>query len=196
MTTLTWDDAETGRRSATLIKAGSVATGLAILLARPAIASSLGWSAPVAATLFAVILALGIAAPVVDDRPARRTSSPNIFAVFAAGSLVFFVGRLLAAGHPPAPATGLFVLLNTLAAVSEEALFRRVAFDALVPTGPVAAITGSALLFGLAHVTVYGWWAFPLDVAAGIVLGWQRWASNTWTVPAVTHALADLLVVI
>jgi len=196
MTTLTWDEAETRRRSATLIEVGSVATGLGVLLARPAIASGVGWSAPVVAALFTVILALGLAAPVTGDRTPLTKSPPKILVVFASGALVFLLGRLLAAGHPPEAATGVLVLLNTLAAVSEEALFRRVAFDALLPAGPVAAVTGSAVLFGLAHVTVYGWWAFPLDVAAGILLGWQRWASNTWTVPAATHALADLLVVI
>jgi hypothetical protein len=33
-------------------------------------------------------------------------------------------------------------------------------------------------------------------VVAGLVLGWQRWAAGTWTVPAVTHVLANLMVVI
>jgi sodium transport system permease protein len=116
--------------------------------------------------------------------------------VLGAGGLVFVLGRVLSAGHAPAPATGLIIALNTLAAIAEEALFRRTAYAALLPAGPAAAVVGSAVLFGLAHVTVYGWWAFPLDVAAGLVLGWQRWASGTWTAPAVTHALADLLVVI
>ncbi len=70
------------------------------------------------------------------------------------------------------------------------------AFATLLPAGPAVAITGSALLFGLAHITVYGWWAFPVDAAAGLLLGWQRWASGSWAIPAVTHAFADLLVVI
>jgi len=127
-------------------------------------------------------------------KASRRATTPLI--VFAGGALVFSAGRLLAAGHGPAPATGLVVGLNTLAAISEEALFRRVAFDALLPAGPLVAVSGSALLFALAHVTVYGWWAFPLDAAAGLVLGWQRWASGSWVAPAITHALADFLVVI
>jgi sodium transport system permease protein len=109
---------------------------------------------------------------------------------------LFALGRLLSAGHPPAPATGLIIGLSTLAAIAEEALFRRVAYAVLLPACPACAVVGSALLFGLAHVTVYGWWAFPLDVAAGLVFGWQRWASGTWAAPAITHALADLLVVI
>ena len=55
---------------------------------------------------------------------------------------------------------------------------------------------GSALLFALVHVTVYGWWVLPIDLAAGLVLSWQRWATVSWTVPPVTHLLANLLVVL
>ena len=196
MTAFVWDNSQDRTRSATVINVGTVVVGMAILVARPAIASTVGWSPAVVTTLFTGILVLALVAPVRVDRIARRGRGPVPMAVFSAGAFVFVLGRLLAAGHAPAPVTTVLVVLNTLAAVAEEALFRRVAFDALLPAGPVAAVTGSALLFGLAHVTVYGWWALPIDVAAGLVLGWQRWASNSWTVPAATHALADLLVVI
>ena len=33
----------------------------------------------------------------------------------------------------------------------------------------------------------------PVDFAAGMVFGWQRWATGTWSSPAVTHAIANLL---
>jgi membrane protease YdiL (CAAX protease family) len=178
------------------IRIGAVATGVLILLARPTIAATLGWTVAVVAAVFATILALGLVAPVQHLRNPARASNATVLYVLIAGTLVFLLGRLLKAGQSPMPATPLLISLNTLAAVGEEALFRRVAFDALLPAGPIAAIGGSALLFGLAHVTVYGWWAFPLDVAAGILLGWQRWASGSWGVPAITHALADLLVVV
>ena len=195
MTAFVWDHPRSRSGSATVINLGTVAVGMAILLARPAIASSVGWSPAVVATLFTVILVLALVAPVRLDLAARQGVVVRMV-VFVGGAFVFLMGRLLAAGHAPAPATTVLVLLNSLAAVAEELLFRKVAFDALLPAGPVAAITGSAFLFGLAHVTVYGWWAMPVDVAAGLVLGWQRWASDSWTVPAATHALADLLVVI
>jgi membrane protease YdiL (CAAX protease family) len=158
--------------------------------------ATLGWSAPIVVVLFTVVMALGLAAPLDRKKRGRAVSSITTAVVFGAGLMVFLGGRLLAGGHSPAPASGLLIGLNTLAAVAEEALFRRAAFAALLPAGPACAIAGSALLFGLAHVTVYGWWAFPVDAGAGIVLGWQRWASGSWTIPAVTHALADLLVVI
>jgi membrane protease YdiL (CAAX protease family) len=83
-----------------------------------------------------------------------------------------------------------------LAAVAEEAFFRRFVYDALLPGGATLAVVGSALLFALAHVTVYGWWVLPIDLAAGFVLSWQRWATGSWKVPAVTHVLANLLVVL
>lgn len=181
--------------SAAWISIGTVATGLAILLARPAIASTVGWSVPVVAGLFATILVLALAAPAGTERRAYPASLTWQASVFAAGALVFLLGRSISSGRGPMPATAVFVSLNILAAIAEEALFRRVAYDVLLPAGPIAAIGGSALVFGLAHVTVYGWRAFPIDLAAGVVFGWQRWASGSWAVPAAIHALADLLAV-
>ena len=52
------------------------------------------------------------------------------------------------------------------------------------------------MLFAAVHVTVYGLWVLPLDLAAGLLLGWQRQATGSWLVPAVTHAIANLLVVV
>jgi hypothetical protein len=48
----------------------------------------------------------------------------------------------------------------------------------------------------MAHVTVYGWWVLPIDLGASLILSWQRWSSGTWTVPAATHVIANLLVVL
>jgi membrane protease YdiL (CAAX protease family) len=194
VTTTVWAGPEP--QSAAWINVAAVVTGVAILAARPTIASAAGWSALVVVGVFGLVLALGLAAPSVYKNQARTGGSARLAAVFCSGAAVFLTGRLLSAGHAPGPATGQLIALTTLAAVAEEALFRRVAYAALLAAGPIAAVGGSALLFGLAHVTVYGWWAFPLDTAAGIVLGWQRWASGRWGVPAATHALADFLVVI
>jgi membrane protease YdiL (CAAX protease family) len=57
-------------------------------------------------------------------------------------------------------------------------------------------MAGSAVLFAVVHVGVYGVWVLPLDVAAGLVLGWQRWATGSWAVPAATHVVANLVMVI
>jgi membrane protease YdiL (CAAX protease family) len=51
-------------------------------------------------------------------------------------------------------------------------------------------------VFAAVHVTVWGWAVLPLDLAAGLVLGWQRWASGGWSVPAATHVAANVLAVV
>jgi membrane protease YdiL (CAAX protease family) len=196
MTAATLGAVRAGPASATSIRIAAVTVGLGVLVARPAIATTVGWSPPSVAVVFATVLALGLVVPTTGAGAGRIGGRSQMAGVLAAGTLVFLSGRLLAPGHAPTSATASLVALNTLAAVSEEALFRRLAYETLLFAGPVVAVGGSALLFGLAHVTVYGWWAFPLDVAAGVVLGWQRWASGGWGVPAATHALADLLVLI
>ena len=179
------------------IQAAAVLGGTAILLARPSIAGAFGWTIPVIVVVFATVLVLGLITPVRAGSRVRVGANLRItLSVLAAGSAVFLAGRLVSSGHAPARATALVIGLNTFAAIAEEALFRRVAFDALIGAGPVWAIFGSAALFGVAHATVYGWWAFPIDAAAGVLLGWQRWVSGSWAAPALTHAFADLLVVI
>lgn len=86
--------------------------------------------------------------------------------------------------------------LSLLAAVAEEALFRRVAYRGLVRHGVPAAVIGSAVLFALVHVPLYGVAVLPVDLGAGLVFGWQRWATGSWTVPAATHAAANLVAVL
>ena len=88
------------------------------------------------------------------------------------------------------------VLANALAAVAEEAWFRRVCFGLLAPAGPVVAIAGSTVLFAAVHVAIYGFWVVPVDLAAGALLGWQRAVTGSWTVPAATHVIANLLVIL
>jgi membrane protease YdiL (CAAX protease family) len=59
----------------------------------------------------------------------------------------------------------------------------------------VVAVLGSAVVFALVHLPAYGTAALPVDLGAGLLLSWQRSASGRWTVPAVTHAVANLLAV-
>ena len=53
------------------------------------------------------------------------------------------------------------------------------------------AIAGAAALFALIHVPIYGFGVLPIDFAAGLLLGWQRRESGTWTSSAVTHVIAS-----
>lgn len=170
-----------------------VAVGCGLLMARPLLVEVTPVPTVVLASLFVGLLVAGWAWP--RREPVTRPRGTAAW-VLVVGVAAFAVGRLLAGGRAPVPATGRFVALNTLAAVAEEAFFRRLTYDVLLPGGDVFAIGGSALLFALVHLTVYGAWVLPVDLAAGLVLGWQRWASGSWSVPALTHVLANVLVVI
>jgi membrane protease YdiL (CAAX protease family) len=132
-------------------------------------------------------------------------------AVLAAGLAAVAVAALALRPVPPAPADGGAVLLGLAAAVAEEALFRRAVYGWLLARGgrgapraaggarepgAALAVVASALLFALVHLPFYGMAAFPVDLGAGLLFGWQRWSSGTWTVPAATHAAANLMVVI
>jgi membrane protease YdiL (CAAX protease family) len=104
----------------------------------------------------------------------------------------------LAAGPAFAlPADTTAVGLDVVAAVAEEALFRGALYQLLDGRGRATlAVAGSAVLFALVHAPLYGAAALPVDLGAGLLLAWQRWASGRWTVPAATHAAANLLAVI
>jgi membrane protease YdiL (CAAX protease family) len=173
------------------------AAGCAALTARPLLLDVAGGRpAQVLAALFVSLLAVSLLWP-APPRGATASASGAVPGVLAVGIGAFVVGRILVAGSPaPVPATALVVGLNTLAAVAEEAFFRRLVYGALLAGGPAAAVVGSAVLFAAVHVTVYGAWVLPLDLAAGLLFGWQRQATGSWAVPAATHAVANLLVVL
>jgi membrane protease YdiL (CAAX protease family) len=141
--------------------------------------------------LFGAILAASLLVP---PQPVRRLLDPWV--VLLVGLVAVGVAAL-AAGRPvPIPFGPWALLFSLLAAVAEEALFRRAFYGALEPAGPVVAIGVTALAFALMHVPLYGVAAFPVDLGAGLIFGWQRWASGTWMAAAGTHAAANLLAVI
>jgi membrane protease YdiL (CAAX protease family) len=141
--------------------------------------------------VFAAILVTSLLVPVARDIAHLH---PAIVAVVGLAGVGL---AALAAGRPIAAPLGISALpLALFAAVAEEALFRRAAYSWLARSGPVVAVAVSALLFAAVHVPLYGIAAFPLDLGAGLLLSWQRWASGSWTVPAATHAAANLLAVV
>jgi membrane protease YdiL (CAAX protease family) len=151
---------------------------------------------PSAPLLFAAIYALvGVASLAMPIGPQDdRRLGPG-------GALALGVGAIAVAtalGGPMVPVRlGPEALaLNSLAAVCEEAFFRRFLYGRLATFGAVAAVAASALLFALVHLPAYGMAAFWVNLGAGVLLSWQRWASGTWTVPAATHVAANLLVVL
>jgi membrane protease YdiL (CAAX protease family) len=145
----------------------------------------------------AVFVTAGVGA-VGGITPVASTHSEGRLAwlwVVLLGALPF---AAFAAWSRPLPARGGLAVAVTgiVAAIAEELFFRRLVYGWLATRGAGLAVGVSALLFALVHVPVYGWSVLPIDVAAGLVFGWQRWASGTWTAPAVAHALANVLALV
>jgi membrane protease YdiL (CAAX protease family) len=173
-----------------------VACGCAALLLRPLLSRHLDDPTVVIAVLFSVMLAVGVAWPLPVASGRVRTSTRWTVGALVAGLGAFASGRLLGGLPGVAAVSWRFVLLSSLAAVAEEAFFRRFLYHHLDQEGgALFSVLGTTLLFTVVHVTVYGVWALPIDAAAGLVLGWQRWATGSWRVPAVTHVVANLLMV-
>jgi membrane protease YdiL (CAAX protease family) len=173
--------------------------GIVLLTARPY--ASIDGDAR--STLFIASYAVIAAASIVILRGATdRDPDVGVFSggdaaraglVLAIGMAAVVVAGIVAGAGVPAPTSGLTLFASVLAAVAEEALFRGVAYARLERFGAAIALVGSAVLFALVHLPVYGTTAMPVDLGAGLLLGWQRYASRTWTVPAATHAFANIL---
>ena len=144
--------------------------------------------------IYGALLTGSLLIPKARDRGA---SPGRTLAVLAAG-LAGVAAAVIAAGKPAAVPFGPWVLpLSMLAAIAEEAFFRRAAYGAIERrAGAGAAVLATAVAFAAIHLPLYGVAAFPVDLGAGLLLGWQRRESGDWTVPAATHAAANLLAVI
>lgn len=148
----------------------------------------------------AVTAAAGVTAGLVSTgRTTGRTASGSgettvrWAMVFMLGTLPFVLAdqAIMQKGLPGA---GLVAVgASVIAAVAEEVFFRRLVYDWLLRWGTMVSIVGAAALFAAVHVPVYGLGVLPLDFAAGLVFGWQRHASGSWTAPAATHALVNIL---
>jgi membrane protease YdiL (CAAX protease family) len=165
--------------------------GVGLLMSRLLVVGSR--SAPLElAAIYVALLAVSLAVPVAFGSTAILSRTPVLLMGLGA-----VVASTFAVGLPiAAKATVTALVLNGIAAISEEAFFRRFLYGRLASLGPIVAIGGSAILFALIHLPVYGVPAFWIDLAAGLVLSWQRWASGSWAVPAATHFAANLLVVL
>ena len=169
------------------------ALGIGALMARP-------WFLPAGVDLewrVAFFLALGLAGacwPLARGRSSYRAGlSVSLFRL-GVGARGFGVGWGLLEVPVGPRSLALAVGLNALAAVAEEAFFRRHLYSLLEASwGPTVALVGTAVAFAVVHVTVWGWWVLPLDLAAGLILSWQRAATGRWSVPAATHVLANTL---
>lgn len=168
-----------------------VVVGVAVLVARPFAQAATGTRTALFAASYLTIGLASIAVPLERKRPHL---APGLALLLGCGAVV--VAASVSGSPVPLPWSAAALPLSLLAAVAEEALFRRLAYARLEPFGAAAAVVGCAVLFGLVHVPAYGLSALPVDLGAGLLFGWQRRASGTWTVPAATHAVANALVVL
>lgn len=113
--------------------------------------------------------------------------------VVAVGTMPFVAASALIMSNPLPRAALVAIISSVVAAVAEEVFFRRLVYGWLERWGVALAIAGSAALFALIHVPVYGVGVLPLDFAAGLIFAWQRRATGGWTAPAATHVIANLL---
>jgi hypothetical protein len=176
--------------------AAVAALGCGALAARPALVAATAHPFELLVLLFGVLLVVGLALPIPRVAPHLHDATRRAPLAVLMGIVAFGSGRVLVNGHAPAHATTAVILANLLAAVAEEVWFRRLCYGLLAPAGPVVAVAGSTVLFALVHVSIYGFWILPLDLAAGAVLGWQRAVTGSCVSPAITHMVANLLVLL
>ncbi len=161
-----------------------IVVGCAALLLRP-----VGVPSAVFITVGVGIIGLLVPVPLATT---GRVSTARWVAVVAIGIAAFVIARARTVAVPSS-FSPLDIGANALAAVAEEIFFRRLTFGWLMRWGAGIAVMGSAAMFALVHTRAYGLSALPLDLAAGILFGWQRWSSGGWVAPALTHVVANLL---
>jgi membrane protease YdiL (CAAX protease family) len=166
-----------------VIRAVVLTAGALALFARP-LATAAGWG------VIVLVGALGMIAPA--PQPGPNSSRIRWFGAVAAGVAAFTVARVVAV-HAPVPSTLLALVATSVAGVSEEAFFRRAVYGWLARWGDGVAVAGAAAAFAAVHLRGYGLWSLPVNLAAGVLFGWQRWVTGRWSSAAATHAIANLL---
>jgi membrane protease YdiL (CAAX protease family) len=164
------------------------ALAVTLLLARALVPGATARPAALLTLLYAAVLLGSIAVPLMGSPRRVRPWPATIVGAAAVAASVLVAG-------PPAPLrlVALALPMNAFAAVSEEALFRRLLYGRLERFGAPAAIGVTAVAFAAIHLPLYGVVALPLDLGAGLLFSWQRFASGSWAAPAATHVAANVL---
>jgi membrane protease YdiL (CAAX protease family) len=190
MTTAPIVRAEPRRATDGLLAVGAIAAGILVLLLRRVVLGT-PQQAPVLLQVYAVLGLIAFVIPLPGG--VRRIAWPVVIAVGLSAFVAATLMTRIPAALPHGPAVLIF---GSIAALGEEAFFRRLVYGVLAHRGAAIAVVGSAALFALVHVPLYGPAAFWVDLGAGLILGWQRWASGSWVPAGVTHVAANLLAVL
>ena len=106
-------------------------------------------------------------------------------------SLTRAMERFIQLGDAPMPLWIVWLVIGVTPAICEELFFRGLVFAGLRRLGVGAAVLGSALLFALAHASIY---RLMPTLILGIVLGVLRWRSGSVVPGMVMHALNNGLI--
>ena len=180
--------ARQGERTSTALLAAAGITLLMLRLLTPGRPSA----GMLLAAIYLILGTISLAVPIATNEQ-HALDAPVVVAI---GVVALAAASLVAGPRTPLAHGPEALALSSLAATSEEAFFRRFLFGRLIRYGPLAAVGISALLFAVVHVPAYGVAVFWVDLGAGLLLSWQRWASGGWAAPATTHVAANILAVI
>jgi len=106
-------------------------------------------------------------------------------------SLTRAMQRLIQLGDEPMPLWIVWAVIAVTPALCEELFFRGLIFSGMCRLGAWPAVLISALLFGLAHASIYR--LLP-TVVLGVVLGVVRWRSGSVVPGIVMHAVNNGLI--
>jgi sodium transport system permease protein len=106
-------------------------------------------------------------------------------------SLTRAMERFIQLGDQPMPLWVVWLVLGVTPGICEELFFRGLVFSGLRRLGAWPAVLGSALLFALAHASIYR--LMPTFVL-GVVLGVLRWRSGSVVPGVVMHAVNNGLI--
>lgn len=106
-------------------------------------------------------------------------------------SLTRAMERFIQLGDQPMPLWVVWLVIGVTPGICEELVFRGLIFSGLRRLGPWPAVLLSALLFGLAHASIYR--LLPTFVL-GVLLGILRWRSGSILPGMVMHALNNALI--
>ncbi len=132
---------------------------------------------PVVAVLAA--MALGLSAWLFAGGVVARLLPPP-------ESLTRAMERFIQLGDQPMPLWVVWLVLGVTPGICEELFFRGLVFSGLRRLGVWPAVLGSALLFALAHASIYR--LMPTFIL-GMVLGVLRWRSGSIVPGMVMHAI-------